>query len=542
MGKRLLALLVLTSLLATGVLAGCAQKEGGGTQTDSGSAQKETGEVAQNTEESTKKGNVKIQVIVPGNYQEFPNGIDENNNFIVDYWREKTGYDFDIVVLPAGEEGPEKLNLMLNGGQVEGVVFTLETYKASQIAAQGLLEPLDEYLEDCELFNRYRDIQSVGEYDGKQYGILVPNDGIFAQGACTVVRKDVMESNGFTKQPETFEELDKLLHMFGENGMTGAVVYDSPTKKPFDMFLSMFGISSTYGSNFMLNEDGKLEFKMISKQARDYLAYMNQLYAEGLIPRDFASLDITAANELYLGGKAGILTNDIAWQMPQLFSASEELGYDSRFMDYPTDYYGNTAYGDTFSSIGGQVIMVAKDCPYVAEIMDFLNFLMEPETLMVNNYGLEGEHYEMIDGIPQVTEKASEIAWGVYYRNIFLPEDWYRIYGVGADWAEYYYPSEHHTLGKEIYDLQLPVSGEIIDKRNELTKTVVDPYFTKVITGEESLDSFDAFVQEWLDAGGQEITDEYNRLFEESEKTPYTVVSYLPEEHPEYTGKYLFDN
>ena len=81
----------------------------------------------------------------------------------------------------------------------------------------------------------------------------------------------------------------------------------------------------------------------------------------------------------------------------------------------------------------------------------------------------------------------------------------------------------------------------VINKRDDLTKTIVDPYFTKVITGEESLDSFDAFVQEWLGAGGQEITDEYNRLFEESGKEPYVVTSYLPEEHPEYTGKYLFD-
>ena len=356
-----------------------------------------------------------------------------------------------------------------------------------------------------------------------------------------MARKDIMTANGFAQQPKTFEEFNDLLYMFKDQGMTAMAVYDSPTKKPFDMFLSMFGISSTHASNFMLGEDGKLQFKMISDQAKDYLAYMHQLYVDGIIPKDFASLDITAANELYLGGKAGMVANDIAWQMPQLFQSSEELGYDSKYLDYPADSYGNTAYGDTHTNVANQVIMVAKGCPYTAEIMDFLNFLMEPDTLMLNNYGIEGEHYELVDGVPKATEKASDIAWGVYYRNIFLPEDWYQAYGVGADWAEYYYPSERHTIGKEIYDLQLPVSGEVINKRDDLTKTIVDPYFTKVITGEESLDSFDAFVQEWLGAGGQEITDEYNRLFEESGKEPYVVTSYLPEEHPEYTGKYLFD-
>lgn len=538
MRKKLLSVLLTAGMLA-GILSGCSRSTGTAPEETGGGQEAEASSVSR--EEEKGKSDVTIQVIVPGNFQEFPEGIDENNNFIVDYWREKTGYDFDIVILPTGDEGKEKLNLMFNGGQVEGVVFTQTTYKASQMAAQGLLEPLDSYLADNTLYNQYKDIQALGEYDGSQYGIVVPTDGIFAQGSLTVARKDIMTANGFAQQPKTFEEFNDLLYMFKDQGMTAMAVYDSPTKKPFDMFLSMFGISSTHASNFMLGEDGKLQFKMISDQAKDYLAYMHQLYVDGIIPKDFASLDITAANELYLGGKAGMVANDIAWQMPQLFQSSEELGYDSRYLDYPTDFYGNTAYGDTHTNVANQVIMVAKGCPYTAEIMDFLNFLMEPETLMLNNYGIEGEHYELADGVPKATEKASDIAWGVYYRNIFLPEDWYQAYGVGADWAEYYYPSERHTIGKEIYDLQLPVSGEVINKRDDLTKTIVDPYFTKVITGEESLDSFDDFVQEWLGAGGREITDEYNRLFEESGKEPYVVTSYLPEEHPEYTGKYLFD-
>lgn len=40
-----------------------------------------------------------IQVVLPSNVQDFPDGITEDNNYIVDYWREKTGYDFDCIVL-----------------------------------------------------------------------------------------------------------------------------------------------------------------------------------------------------------------------------------------------------------------------------------------------------------------------------------------------------------------------------------------------------------------------------------------------------------
>ena len=261
MRKKLLSVLLAAGMLA-GILSGCSRSTGTAPEETGGGQEAEASSVSR--EEEKGKSDVTIQVIVPGNFQEFPEGIDENNNFIVDYWREKTGYDFDIVILPTGDEGKEKLNLMFNGGQVEGVVFTQTTYKASQMAAQGLLEPLDSYLADNTLYNQYKDIQALGEYDGSQYGIVVPTDGIFAQGSLTVARKDIMTANGFAQQPKTFEEFNDLLYMFKDQGMTAMAVYDSPTKKPFDMFLSMFGISSTHASNFMLGEDGKLQFKMIS--------------------------------------------------------------------------------------------------------------------------------------------------------------------------------------------------------------------------------------------------------------------------------------
>ena len=37
----------------------------------------------------------------------------------------------------------------------------------------------------------------------------------------------------------------------------------------------------------MLGRMVKLQFKMISEQAKDYLAYMHQLYEDGIIPKDF---------------------------------------------------------------------------------------------------------------------------------------------------------------------------------------------------------------------------------------------------------------
>ena len=71
---------------------------------------------------------------------------------------------------------------------------------------------------------------------------------------------------------------------------------------------------------------------------------------------------------------------------------------------------------------------VSKDCEYIADVVKFLDFLSLEDTAMVNNFGIEGEHYNMVNGSPVSTEKGGEeLSWAVYYRCVFLPESWYSV-------------------------------------------------------------------------------------------------------------------
>lgn len=60
---------------------------------------------------------------MPSNVQDFPDGVTEDDNFIVDYYKEVTGYDFDIVVLGSEDEATQ-LNVMFNSGEVNGIVVS----------------------------------------------------------------------------------------------------------------------------------------------------------------------------------------------------------------------------------------------------------------------------------------------------------------------------------------------------------------------------------------------------------------------------------
>ncbi len=146
-----------------------------------------------------------------------------------------------------------------------------------------------------------------------------------------------------------------------------------------------------------------------------------------------------------------------------------------------------------------------------------------------------------------LTEAGENLQWAVYYRNIFLPEDWYQVYGINASWAEYYYPTERHSVGTTDFDPVefMPQQAADVTLQTELKETIIDQYYAKAVTGEVELtqETFDAMVNEWLDAGGRELQEKYTEQYKAIGSPDYShmYVSYLPDEHPGYTGKYLWD-
>lgn len=495
--------------------------------------------------ESVESKNVTLQLILPSNATDFPEGMSENDNFIIDYWEEQTGYDFDIVILPQANE-QEKLNLMFSGGEVTGMVFQKDLTSPARFYNQGVLQPFDDYVEGSYFFDTFSEYQSKGVFDGQQYAAMIPPDGIPCSSSLYVVRKDILNSIGITEQPATFDDFTEMLRIIKQGtDMIPLAVYDSPCSVGWDVVAAMFGVSNSH--NNWAVRDGKVVYRFTQPEGYDYLTYCKMLYDEGLIPQDTLSLTLDATEQLYLGGQAASYVAAGCWNMPTIIPASEEQGYDSRFMDFPTGYYGqvSTGFQDRFFS---QAVYLSALADNPADYVSLLDFLAQPDTIKVNNYGIEGEHYtEDAEGNITLTDAGNDLQWAVYYRNIFLPEDWYNVYGVNANWAEYYYPSERHSVGATDFDPVefMPQDADDVALQSELQETIVDQYYASALTGEIELteESFNNMVQEWLNAGGQQLQDTYTEQYQEMGSPDFSsnYVSYLPEDHPAYTGKYLWD-
>ncbi len=544
--KTLAAILLTLALLVS--LVGCSGGSGSSGSSSNPSKAENTTETSGSTSEETSEptsSGATLQLIMPSNVQDFPEGVTEDNNFIVDYWSEKTGFKFDIVVLP-NSNAEEKLNLMFNGGEVTGLVFEKDLTAPSRFFNQGVLQPFDDYMDGSFFFETYKDYQSKGVIDGHQYAAMIVPDGIPCSSSLYVVRKDILNGIGITEQPADFDAFVEMLRTIKEKtDLIPLGVYDAPSNSSWDTIAALFGVAPTH--NQWAVRDGNVVYRFTQKEGYDYLTFCKQLYDEGLIPQDTLSLTFDSLTQLYLGGQVATLVQDSCWELPNLMPASEEKGYDSRFMDYPTGYYGQVSTGsqDRFFS---QAIFLSSLAKNPADYVKMLDFLALPETIEVNNYGIEGEHFTLDDGGNRVlTEAGENLQWAVYYRNIFPPEEWYPVYGINANWAEYYYPSERHSVGATDFDPVefMPQKAEDVTKTDELKETIIDQFYAKALTGEVELteETFNAMVEDWLASGGQQIQDNYTEQYKAMGSPDFSgsYISYLPAEHPEYTGKYLWE-
>ena len=107
---------------------------------------------------------------------------------------------------------------------------------------------------------------------------------------------------------------------------------------------------------------------------------------------------------------------------------------------------------------------------------------------------------------------------------------------------EFYYPSERPIVGCTNYDpiIHMAVDAERTQRLDELAENIVYPFYTKVIMGDETIDNWDNMVSQWKAEGGEELMKWYTEQYQALGCPTSYYWTQLPEEHDEYTGKYLY--
>lgn len=288
--------------------------------------------------------------------------------------------------------------------------------------SSGMFTPLDNYFDSMPNFTKWLDENpvikaSLTAPDGHIYYVPFTNVTYNYQPQLMYNMKWLADA-GFSEVPTTLDEFVELLRYYKENDMNGNG--DAGDETPMSVMASflpyMFG--PAFGldlvSGFYVDENGEVQYAYYEDEKYlNYLTFLNELYAEGLLEIEYTTLTRDQIIERFANDQTGV-TFDYGWQQsmtysPQLpyYDGTPETGVVAAKPLSGTHegyYIGRQAVGGIYG------ITSKSDDPELAA--KFLDFAMSEPNQISYVWGIEGESYVVNeDGSYSYTEAAGDNEW-----------------------------------------------------------------------------------------------------------------------------------
>ena len=464
-------------------------------------------------------------------------------------WRvmeELTGIKIDFEAAPSGQSA-EKLGLLFAANTLPDIIFKtgLTNDNIITYAEEGQLIPIDPYLEEYAP-NFYAMLEAQPEIrkavtmsDGHIYGF--PYLVTASPSNCSpklFINTKALEAIG-AQAPTTLDELTEVLRAFKTSDYNGNSAedevpwasdgYGQITKALY----GTFGLGTRGGNSLSWDidpESGELRFIPTTDGYRDLLAYLGSLYQEGLIDQEvFTGLipELTAKAE----------------QNRLLFVTAHNTAYLSTYADDFVGLEPLTVQADGEKHWAGQTLAVyanntfiTSSCENPAAAVQYFDYFYSDEGIRLFFMGIEGETWEYDengkavftdyvkanpDGMGMEEALGTYVCWsgggnpsvandeyfGSHLINQTTVEAAQKLLAYGPEeiWpANFSYTTEEAELLAE-YKLEID--------------TYVSDMTSKFISGAESLDNWDKYVEQLdkMDLAGyteliQTALDRYNAM------------------------------
>lgn len=406
-----------------------------------------------------------------------------------------------------------RLNVVLASGDPPDLVqmrpeITAQKYTSNQIKSftDGMFHDLTPYIRDPLFAEKYPNLGAYPQpiwdnisIEGRIYGIpshISPKsfDGIF-------IRKDLLDRAGLNV-PVTTDELAEVIirlsHPPERYGLeiSEASVIDSSG-------LKSLAVAFTGVMDWKADEAGNFTHQVFMPEYKEFLEWLAKLYKAGAIHPEFALAQKAAE---YRAGTAAVTL--FRWHAyfpsrnvpvplnPDISDEAESLLIKPVRGPVTWSVEMNSGYW-TSTSISSKV--AEADIP---RVLQFLDYLASPEYEDLFWYGLEGVHYEVMDGYKTTNDRYEEdgvgmLGWFSHENRDFIEDARKR----GATEENLVYLQEivdDIYLKYEEARLQNPqystYSATYFARWEQLVEEL-DDYRVKVIMGILSLDEWDAYVK-----------------------------------------------
>lgn len=452
----------------------------------------------------------------------------QSPNINEDKWvkelEKRTNTDIHFIIID-NAQFTQQMNLMFASGDIPDVVQANKPWESSLAGSveAGVFTSLDNYINDTNEFPNFKKVipekawtEMRSEHDMKIYA--VPEFLSTPARRATFIRKDLLEKYNLDV-PITVDDFVHVMTVFKQNGLK--FPYAGRTDWGYtDTFFAPF---DAHPSTWTLTEKNELVPTIITPQMKEALAFHRMLNEKGLMDPESLTTGISDWNNKIINGDVGIFCHNITgietwnsriqqnipnaeWMM--IASPRSNDGKKGGLWNYPTTlrgYYINKNFKET------------------ERLLKFFDWQLSEEAAEFFAFGIKDEDYKVENGeyiftYPTETKDINEVE----YRSVWLNLTNDKTYNKhllpfmpgGNEIIKFYEeiaPNDGFSFfDPGLFDALLDYS-QLGPRSPDLWRT----YAAKIFFGQEPIDSFDLFVDEFYKRGGNEIvkqaTERYNK-------------------------------
>ncbi|NMA85369.1 MAG: extracellular solute-binding protein [Epulopiscium sp.] len=448
---------------------------------------------------------------------------------------ELTNVTLKGVAPESATDSEQVFNIMMVSGDLPDII-TAERQNFFKYGPEGAFIPLNDLIDEhAPNFKQFlEEREDVRRYltapDGNIYSINFIPDGAAAQGY--FIRTDWLEKLNLPV-PKDVDELYTVLKAFREqdpngNGKKDEIPFIDRAKGQKTIALAtLWGAHTTTDRDEWYVEDGKVKFGPMESSYQLAMENLQKWYAEGLIDPE-AFTRGAKARDILLGDNIGGFAHD--WfgttaGYNDMFKDKIE-GFDFQPIAPPADINGKAWEYSSRPLVNPTGWGISKDNKDPITTIKYLDFWWSEEGRRLMNFGIEGEHYDLVDGKPifkdhilnsdkpvtqALQDQGIQMQVG-FHQDFFYEEQWLNPIareGMNMYIENGYIQTPFPTLGFT------PEEQKIIDEKSVSIYTHVTETTQKWILGaEDPTKTWENYLKALDNMGMQELLEVYQAAYD----------------------------
>ncbi|MCC3371905.1 extracellular solute-binding protein [Cohnella sp. REN36] len=439
-----------------------------------------------------------------------------------------------------------KLNLKMSSNDIPDVARIDFADDFQKYALQGAFVDLTDLINEKDTPNIMKEVPpevfEQAKVNGKIYGIPYQGGPGAGYRWNLVLRTDYLASVG-AEAPKTLDEYYEVLKKIKAakpdviplGGYTAQIGQTKYANNSFDQIFGAFGVTP----GFFTEKDGQFGNYDIDPRMRDALLFLQKMYKEGLIDKEFATIKEEQLRAKLYSGKLfswmgwWSTANDYDTQVEtNELIKSGKLAADGKLpnqADEPFKYL--TLLGSLVGKDGtavapmgapfSQMNAISTKTKDPKKVLSIIEDSLSPENQMLTVWGIEGEDYNIVDGkLKTVTDLVDPQTQQDKNGNFRGTQSYLFAPGLKG-WPRYLESLPlrfSQSLDVAINNkYQITDASNYLDSPTKIAKlvelnTMRDSVFTQIIMGAD-IKKFDDFVTKWKSQGGDQILKELEESF-----------------------------